>query len=83
MRRLVHLPELAARSPRVSVWWVAVGDAVYAGDRLVEVLVDGAIVDVTAPVSGTLAARHVFVDEPVAPGQLVAEIDEDVSQENH
>jgi pyruvate/2-oxoglutarate dehydrogenase complex dihydrolipoamide acyltransferase (E2) component len=71
MRSPVHLPDLGCPSPRLSLWFVQVGDRVEAGDRLVEIVVEGATIDVPAPVSGRLVERHVVPDEPVAVGQVL------------
>src|SRR5262245_23376836 len=54
MPRNIILPELGAAPVWLSVWFADLGDAVYEGDRLVEVLVGGATFDVSAPASGWL-----------------------------
>ena len=52
MRTPVLLPELGAGPVRLSLWFAAPGDTVFSGDRLVEVLVNGATFDVSAPAPG-------------------------------
>ena len=52
------------------------GEAVFAGDRLVEVLTEGATFDVTAPASGRLTARFVLPRDRVQPGQVLGVIDD-------
>ena len=66
----------------VSHWFASRGDAVWEGDRLVEVLVGPATFDVAAPVSGRLAAIHGREDDWVIPGTVlgfVAALEEDTS----
>ena len=75
MRSGVHLPELDCRAPRLSVWFVRVGDAVMRGERLVEILVEGATIDITAPVTGRLAERHAQPDDALTTGQLLATLE--------
>lgn len=77
MRSPVHLPELNCPDPRLSLWFARVGDRLLAGDRLVEVLVDGATVDITAPVTGRLVERHAYPDEPLHAGQLLGVLETD------
>lgn len=79
MRRAVLLPDLACPDPHLSVWFAHVGDALRAGDRLVEILVAGATIDIPAPVSGRLIERHAFPDDPLHPGQLLGTLETDDS----
>ena len=67
----VVLPELGARPVWLSLWFASPGDAVFEGDRLVEVLVGGATFDVPAPATGRLSARHALPDDPLSPGQVL------------
>ncbi len=78
MHAEVILPELGSAPARLSVWFAAPGDPVYEGDRLVEVLVEGATFDVPAPATGRLAERRAYPDDPLRPGQVlgVVEVDE-------
>ena len=71
MRRPVHLPDLGCPDPRLSLWFAQVGDDVRAGERLVEILVEGATIDVSAPVSGRLVERHAYPDDRLTTGQLL------------
>jgi pyruvate/2-oxoglutarate dehydrogenase complex dihydrolipoamide acyltransferase (E2) component len=56
----------------VSLWLVPEGAEVVEGDRVVELLAGGAIVDLEAPVSGRLVAQLADEDEPVAAGTVIA-----------
>ncbi len=72
----ILLPDLGTAPVVLSVWFAAVGDRVYEGDRLVEVLVDGATFDVAAPATGRLTEKSAYPDDRLNPGQtlgLVAE----------
>jgi pyruvate/2-oxoglutarate dehydrogenase complex dihydrolipoamide acyltransferase (E2) component len=59
----------------LSAWFADPGDAVYEGDRLVEILVGGATFDVAAPATGRLAVCRAFPDDLVFPGQILGIID--------
>src|SRR5437899_1363006 len=55
MRTPITLPELGlpeSRTVTLSVWYARQGDFVFEGDRLVEVLTDGATFDVPSPANG-------------------------------
>ena len=67
----IVLPELDAIPVRLSVWFADAGDAVYDGDRLVEVLLDGATFDVAAPAAGTLAEKLALPDDILVSGQVL------------
>jgi pyruvate/2-oxoglutarate dehydrogenase complex dihydrolipoamide acyltransferase (E2) component len=70
----VVLPDLGASAVRVSVWFAEPGDAVYAGDRLVEVSVGGATFDVSAPATGWLAERLVWPSDELTPNQVLGTV---------
>jgi pyruvate/2-oxoglutarate dehydrogenase complex dihydrolipoamide acyltransferase (E2) component len=55
----------------VSHWFAARGDAVWEGDRLVEVLAGPATFDVPAPASGRLAEIRGREDDRVTPGAVL------------
>ena len=77
MRKPVTMPDLGAPAPIVSVWFVAPGERVYAGDRLVEILIAGATIDVPAPATGRLVEKTARPDERVTPGQVLGYIEEE------
>jgi 2-oxoglutarate dehydrogenase E2 component (dihydrolipoamide succinyltransferase)/2-oxoisovalerate dehydrogenase E2 component (dihydrolipoyl transacylase) len=54
---------------------------VYGGDRLVEVLVDGATFDVSSPATGRLVERRALPDDPVFPGQVLGTVEVEEPQE--
>jgi pyruvate/2-oxoglutarate dehydrogenase complex dihydrolipoamide acyltransferase (E2) component len=71
MQAEVTLPELGAGLVVLSVWFAEPGELVYEGDRLVEVLVEGATFDVSAPVTGRLLERRALANDAVRPGQIL------------
>ena len=78
MRAEILLPELGAAPVVVSVWFADSGEAVYEGDRLVEVLTSGATFDVSSPATGRLIEKLALPDDPVLPGQVlgIVEVEE-------
>ncbi len=77
MPRKVLLPDLGSPQAILSVWFVQPGDRVYAGDRLVEVLVGAATFDVSAPVTGRLVAKCAWPDDSLIPGQVLGLVEEE------
>jgi pyruvate/2-oxoglutarate dehydrogenase complex dihydrolipoamide acyltransferase (E2) component len=66
----VHLPDLGTGPDqiiRVSHWYARPGRMVCEGDRLVEVVVGAAVVNVPAPASGRLHAIEREEDDEVEP----------------
>ncbi len=58
----------------VSYWFASRGQAVWEGERLVEVLVGPATFDVPAPATGRLARIRAREDDRVIPGGVLGEI---------
>jgi len=77
MRRPIILPDLGVRSAVLSVWFVNPGDRVYAGDRLVEILADGATFDVSSPATGRLVEKLALPDDSLLSGQILGMIEEE------
>jgi pyruvate/2-oxoglutarate dehydrogenase complex dihydrolipoamide acyltransferase (E2) component len=75
MRTDILLPELGAEPAVVSVWFADPGEAVYQGDRLVEILVGGATFDVSSPATGRLIGKLALPDDPVLPGQVLGVVE--------
>ncbi len=76
MRKEVVLPDLGTAAAILSVWYVQPGEQVYAGDRLVEVLVGGATFDVSSPVTGKLAEKCAWPDDRLTSGQILGMVEE-------
>jgi pyruvate/2-oxoglutarate dehydrogenase complex dihydrolipoamide acyltransferase (E2) component len=73
----VILPDLgtgAATPVTVSYWYAARGEAVWEGDRLVEVLAGPATFDVSSPATGRLADIRLREDDQAVPGALLGQI---------
>jgi pyruvate/2-oxoglutarate dehydrogenase complex dihydrolipoamide acyltransferase (E2) component len=77
MQAEVILPELGAEPVTVSAWFADAGETVFAGDRLVEVLVGGATFDVSSPGSGRLAHKLALPRDSVRPGQVLGLVELD------
>ena len=77
MKFAVKLPRLGETVDEMVVMeWVAqVGDDIAAGDVLLRVETDKAIVDVPSPVAGRLVVRSVAEGEEVATGTVVAYVE--------
>jgi pyruvate/2-oxoglutarate dehydrogenase complex dihydrolipoamide acyltransferase (E2) component len=71
----IVLPELGAGSVTLSHWYAEPGDSVLAGERIVEVLADGATFEVTAPATGRLMEKLAFPREKLATGQSLGAIE--------
>ncbi len=67
----VVLPELGTAPVVLSLWFAGVGDTVFEGERLVEVLIAGATFDVSAPASGKLVERLAWPRDVLEPGQVL------------
>ena len=76
------MPELGAQRIVLSVWFVDVGEKVYEGDRLVEVLIGGATFDVAAPATGHLLEKRAMPNEMLATGQVLGILKEDDGLDN-
>ena len=78
MRIDVRVPELGADQDgliTVCLWHSHVGDELFQGDRLVELLVGQIVFDVTAPSTGHLKEIHAFENTQVKPDDLLATIE--------
>ena len=73
----ILLPDLGAAPVVLSVWFAGVGDYVYEGDRLVEVLVNGATFDVLAPVTGRLVEKQAYPADRLTVGQTLGVVAEE------
>jgi pyruvate/2-oxoglutarate dehydrogenase complex dihydrolipoamide acyltransferase (E2) component len=60
---------------RLSLWFAEPGDAVFEGDRLVEVVTRGATFDVAAPATGRLVERHAWPRDLLTPGQVLGVVE--------
>src|SRR5260370_34486175 len=77
MRTPIILPDLGGSAVRLSVWFADVGDLVFEGDRLVEVLINGATFDVAAPATGRVIEKHVMPRDSLQIGQTLGLVEAD------
>ncbi len=77
MRSPILVPDIGAEMPSLSLWFAQPGDAVYAGDRLVELLLSDATFDIASPATGRLAEKVARPGERLEPGQVLGWIDEE------
>jgi pyruvate/2-oxoglutarate dehydrogenase complex dihydrolipoamide acyltransferase (E2) component len=75
MRTEILVPDLRAGPATLSTWFAEVGEWVFEGDRLVEVLVGGATFDVPAPATGRLVEKHALNNDPLRPGQVLGAVE--------
>jgi pyruvate/2-oxoglutarate dehydrogenase complex dihydrolipoamide acyltransferase (E2) component len=75
MRAEILLPELGAVPIVLSAWYADPGEAVFEGDRLLEVLVSGATFDVSSPATGRLLEKLALPDDPILPGQVLGVVE--------
>lgn len=75
MQAPILLPDLGATPATLSAWFADVGDHVFEGDRLVEVLVAGATFDIPAPATGQLVEQRAFQADRLDTGQVLGTIE--------
>lgn len=75
MRVPLTLPEMGTGRITFSLWYVRVGERVWQGDRVAEVLIPGATYEVQAPADGVLQEQAVFPGDCLFPGQILGWID--------
>jgi pyruvate/2-oxoglutarate dehydrogenase complex dihydrolipoamide acyltransferase (E2) component len=75
MREPIVAPDLGWPHLVVSVWYVKPGEEVFAGDRVVELLLGSATFAIAAPCSGKLIEQRAVIGERVSPGQEIGSID--------
>lgn len=77
MKTSVKMPRVADTVDEVviSEWLIEVGATVQAGDVLMRVETDKAVVDVPSPVAGVLVAQLVAIDDEVVTGTPIAQLE--------
>lgn len=71
----VTLPDVrldAGTDMRVSIWFLNVGDELFEGDRLVEILAGAVTFDVPSPCDGRLSEIRVAEEDSVSSGEVLA-----------
>jgi pyruvate/2-oxoglutarate dehydrogenase complex dihydrolipoamide acyltransferase (E2) component len=74
-RIAIVLPDVGTAPVTLSTWFAAPGDAVFEGDRIVEVLIDGATFDVSSPATGRLVEKQARRNERLTPGQVLGYVE--------
>jgi pyruvate/2-oxoglutarate dehydrogenase complex dihydrolipoamide acyltransferase (E2) component len=71
----ITLPELGTARVKFSLWYVQVGDRVFEGDRVAEVLIPGATYDIPAPATGRLIEKHAHSNDTLHSSQVLGLIE--------
>ena len=77
MRSPIVAPDIGKPAPVLNLWFVRPGDQVYAGDRVVELLLEAPLSNVAAPETGVLAGMEVRPGVRLAPGQVLGWIEKE------
>ena len=73
-------PDLGTDRGNVSLWFVKPGERLHEGDRIVELQISGATIDLIAPATGTMGERFVLQSDHVTAGQILGVIHTDPDQ---
>ncbi|MBI3410092.1 MAG: biotin attachment protein [Planctomycetes bacterium] len=76
MRKPIIVPDLGVESAVLNLWLVELGELVYAGDRMVELLAEEATFDVSAPATGKLVEKTARLGESLHAGQVLGHVEE-------
>jgi pyruvate/2-oxoglutarate dehydrogenase complex dihydrolipoamide acyltransferase (E2) component len=72
----IFLPDLGSTPVTFGLWHVGVGERVMEGERVAEVVIRGAVIDLPAPASGTLAEQFARPADTLHPGQTLGTVAE-------
>src|SRR5262245_25650911 len=75
MARPILMPELGVPRATLGLWFVAEGEPVEEGERLIEVRAGAATFDIAAPATGRVE-RRAFPTDVLAAGQVLGYIEE-------
>ena len=75
MREPIVVPDLGWPNVVLSVWYVKPGEEVYAGDRVVELLLGSATFDIAAPCAGKLIDQCAAMMDRLTVGQVIGHIE--------
>jgi pyruvate/2-oxoglutarate dehydrogenase complex dihydrolipoamide acyltransferase (E2) component len=73
----ITAPDLGTSWAKFSLWYVQEGDRVCEGNRVGEISIPGAIVDIQSPSTGRLIEKHCHPNDLIAPGQVLGVIEEE------
>lgn len=72
----IVLPDLGPGEVTFSLWLVTAGDRVFEGDRVAEVLLGAATIDVLSPSNGRLVEGKARPGDTLQPGQTLGWVEE-------
>lgn len=72
----ITLPDLGSLPVTFGLWHVGIGERVLEGERVAEVRIRGAVVDLPAPASGTLAEQFSRPLDTLHTGQILGTVAE-------
>jgi pyruvate/2-oxoglutarate dehydrogenase complex dihydrolipoamide acyltransferase (E2) component len=72
----ITAPDLGTTRVKFSLWYVQLGDRVFEGDRLAEVLIPGATYDISSPINGRLIEKRCQPNDGLTIGQVLGTIEE-------
>ncbi|MFO0964758.1 MAG: lipoyl domain-containing protein [Gemmataceae bacterium] len=75
MRRPIVMPDLGPGDVTFNLWLVGPGQKVYEGDRVAEVLLDAATLDVLSPADGKVAETLARPGATVVSGETLGYVD--------
>jgi 2-oxoisovalerate dehydrogenase E2 component (dihydrolipoyl transacylase) len=73
----IPLPDLGATPVTFGLWHVAVGDRVMEGERVVEVRIRGAVIDLPAPRAGIIQEQFARPLDTLQTGQSLGTLEPD------
>ena len=73
----ITAPDLGTSRAKFSLWYLREGDRVCEGERVAEVSIPGAIIDIQSPTSGRLVEKHIYPNALITPGQVLGLIEEE------
>jgi pyruvate/2-oxoglutarate dehydrogenase complex dihydrolipoamide acyltransferase (E2) component len=71
----IVLPDVGTTACRLGLWLVRPGEAVSEGDRVAEVLIPGAVIDVAAPADGVFRDKFARPGDALSAGQALGIIE--------
>jgi 2-oxoglutarate dehydrogenase E2 component (dihydrolipoamide succinyltransferase) len=75
----IIMPNVGADTIALSAWFAEPGETVFEGDRLVEVVMDGATFDVPSPITGRLVEKRAFTNDQVQAGQVLGIVEPEMA----
>lgn len=77
MQYEIVVPDLGAADPVLNIWLAGIGEHVFEGDRIVELLLEHATVGVSAPCTGRIVSQTAQPGDRLHTGQVLGHIEEE------